>query len=126
MQIDYRIFQNTSKFDRTMSGIALVLILFFGPYLFGLVFPGLGYGYGMMGNGRGGGGGMMGNFGFFPFWMGLMWIVPLGIVVLAVLGVVWLVNNVNGSKTVQGQTCSSCGKPAQVDWKTCPYCGNNL
>lgn len=24
------------------------------------------------------------------------------------------------------RTCSNCGKPAQDDWKTCPYCGNPL
>ena len=106
--------------------LAFVLILFFGPYLFGLLFPTIGYGHGMMDYGRAGSGGMMGNFGFFPFWLGLMWIVPLGIVVLAVLGVVWLFNNLNGSKTVQGMTCSSCGKATQADWKTCPYCGITL
>jgi hypothetical protein len=33
-------------------GIALVLVLFFGPTLFRLAFPTLGYGYGMMGYGR--------------------------------------------------------------------------
>jgi hypothetical protein len=106
-----------------LFGIALVLILFFGPYLLRLIFPIIGYGYGgMMGSGRG----MFGSYGFFPFAMGLMWIIPLGIVVLAVLGVVWLVNNFNGSKTAQQAICSSCSKPAQTDWKTCPYCGNTL
>lgn len=101
--------------------IALVLILFFGPYLLGLAFPA--FGYGMMGYGHGG---MMGGFDFFPFFMGLMWLVPLGTIILAVLGVVWLVNNLSGSKIVQGRNCPSCGKPAQADWKTCPYCGNGL
>ncbi len=24
------------------------------------------------------------------------------------------------------RTCSNCGKPAQDDWHTCPYCGNPL
>jgi hypothetical protein len=24
------------------------------------------------------------------------------------------------------RTCSNCGKPAQDDWQTCPYCGNPL
>ncbi len=24
------------------------------------------------------------------------------------------------------RTCSNCGRPAQDDWKTCPYCGNPL
>lgn len=113
--------KNTWKW---ILGIALVLVLFFGPYLFQLVFPTVGYGYGMMGSGRGGG--MMGGFGFFPFGMGLMWLIPLGTIALIVLGVVWLVNNTNSSKTVQGKVCPSCGKPAQTDWKTCPYCGNGL
>ena len=27
---------------------------------------------------------------------------------------------------VSTRTCSNCGKPAQDDWKTCPYCGNPL
>ncbi|MCG2783489.1 MAG: zinc ribbon domain-containing protein [Anaerolineae bacterium] len=113
--------KNTWKW---ILGIALVLVLFFGPYLFQLVFPTVGYGYGMMGSGRGSG--MMGGFGFFPFGMGLMWLIPLGTIALIVLGVVWLVNNTNSSKTVQGKVCPSCGKPAQTDWKTCPYCGNGL
>jgi hypothetical protein len=28
--------------------------------------------------------------------------------------------------TAPEHTCSNCGKPAQADWKTCPYCGNPL
>lgn len=111
--------KNTWKW---ILGIVLVLVLFFGPTLVRLAFPTLGYGYGMMGYGRG----MMGGFGFFPFGMGLMWLIPLGTIALIVLGVVWLVNNTNSSKPVQGKVCSSCGKPVQADWKTCPYCGNNL
>ncbi|NCP87835.1 MAG: hypothetical protein CO094_02585 [Anaerolineae bacterium CG_4_9_14_3_um_filter_57_17] len=104
--------KNTWKW---ILGIVLVLVLFFGLYLFQLVFPTVGYGYGMMG-----------GFGFFPFGMGLMWIVPLGTIVLVAFGIVWLVNNLNGTKTVQGRVCPSCEKPAQADWKTCPYCGNGL
>jgi hypothetical protein len=101
-------------------GIALVLILFFGPYLFGLLFPGIGYG--MMGYGHG----RISGFSFFPFGMGLMWLVPLAAIALVVLGVVWLVNNLNGPKVVQAHVCPSCGKQAQAEWKTCPYCGNGL
>ena len=117
------------NFWKWFLGIALVLVLFFGPYLFHLVFPTLGYGYGgygMMG-GRSGGYGMMGGYNFSPFG-GLMWLVPLATLALVVWGVVWLVNNLNGSKTVQAQprTCAACGSAAQPDWKTCPYCGNNL
>jgi membrane protein implicated in regulation of membrane protease activity len=106
------------NFWKWFLGIVLVLVLFFGPYLFALMFPAIGHGYGMMGS--------RGGFGFFPFWMGLMWLVPLGTIILVVLGAVWLVNNLSGPKTVQGRNCPSCGKSAQADWKTCPYCGNGL
>lgn len=112
------------NFWKWFLGITLVLVLFFGPYLLRLAFPAIGYGHGMMGYGRG----MMGGFGFFPFSMALMWFIPLGTIALAVLGVVWLVNNLNGPKTTtpQGRACLSCGKFAELDWKTCPYCGNDL
>ena len=61
----------------------------------------------------------------------------LGVVVLVIVGIVALVNAiVHSNKTVQStppaqvaapaHTCSNCGKPAQEDWKTCPYCGNPL
>jgi len=56
----------------------------------------------------------------------------LGVLALVVLGIVWLVNNLSGSKSVQAQrqpqprVCASCGTAAQADWKTCPYCGSSL
>ena len=109
-------------------GILVVLVLFFGPYLAGLLFPGLGYGYGMMGGGGYyGHGGMMNGFGFFPFGMALMWLIPLGTLVLVVLGIVWVVQRLSGGSTsAPARVCANCGKPAQADWKICPYCGNQL
>lgn len=61
----------------------------------------------------------------------------LGVFVLVIVGIVALVNalvrgNRSGQTTPSAQmaapsrTCSNCGKPAQDDWKTCPYCGNPL
>ncbi|MFZ0533872.1 MAG: zinc ribbon domain-containing protein [Anaerolineales bacterium] len=61
----------------------------------------------------------------------------LGVVVLVIVGIVALVSAlVRGNRPVQttppaqmsapSRTCSNCGKPAQDDWKTCPYCGNPL
>jgi len=61
----------------------------------------------------------------------------LGVFVLVIVGIVALVNAlVRGNRSVQAtppaqtavpsRTCSNCGKPAQDDWKTCPYCGNPL
>jgi hypothetical protein len=73
----------------------------------------------------------------------------LGFLVLIIVGIVALVNVImRGNRTAQmtataqpatttqpspaaemavpTRTCSNCGKPAQEDWKTCPYCGNPL
>ena len=112
-------------------GIVLVVVLLLAlPVLFmmGRLWPG-GYG-GMMGGygGMMGGFGHMGSFGFFG--MALMWLIPLGLLVLVVAGVVALVNGLTRSSNTQaplpGQKCSNCGKPAQADWTTCPYCGTSL
>ena len=45
--------------------------------------------------------GMMGRWGFAPFgWIGMifMWLVPVGLIVLAAFGIVWLVRKVGNSK----------------------------
>jgi hypothetical protein len=103
-----------------------------------LVLPGLfmmgGYGrYGGMMGGYGYGG-MMNGFGFTSpfgfFGMALMWLIPIGLLVLVVLGVVALVNGLNkpGNTVapVAERNCSNCGKPAQSGWTACPYCGKPL
>src|SRR4030042_1181101 len=68
----------------------------------------------------------------------------LGVILLVIVGIVALVNalvnrNKPGQTTAPAQiatppneimppthTCSNCGKPAQEDWKTCPYWGKPL
>jgi len=121
------------------STIGWILAIVFGLILL-LLLPGLwmmgrfwmgGYG-GMMG-----GPGMMGggyNF-MHPFgWSGMLlgWLIPVGVIVLLVVGAVSLVNRLNKSgnpttpAAAPGRTCPNCGKPAQVDWNTCPYCGQTL
>jgi hypothetical protein len=101
-----------------------------------LVLPGIF----MMGRfGAGGFGGMMGpgmmsGFGYYNplgfFGMALMWLIPVGFLVLVVFGVVALVNALNKPGNtlppVSDRKCSNCGRQAQPDWKTCPYCGNPL
>jgi hypothetical protein len=81
-------------------------------------------GWGMMGPG------MMGGW-FGPFgWIGMifMWLIPVGLVVLAAFGIALLVKVVGSSvaPVPSAQTCSHCGRVAQADWHTCPYCGQNL
>ncbi|MDI6696663.1 MAG: zinc ribbon domain-containing protein [Anaerolineales bacterium] len=85
-------------------------------------------GYGMMGRGYG----FVNPLG----WLGMafMWLFPVAILVLIVVGAVTLINALTRSANtptqtippVSGRACQNCGKPAQVDWNTCPYCGQNL
>jgi uncharacterized membrane protein len=114
--------------------IVLIVVLVVAlPLLFR--FTGLGGYGGMMGRG-----GMMGGY-FFPFgflWMGIMLIVPLTVLVLVIAGGVALGNSLTRTDrpapppvlttpaVTSGRTCGNCGKPAQADWNTCPYCGNAL
>lgn len=110
----------------TVGIVAIIAILFlFG----GGMMRSWGYGgWGMMG-GYGGGPGMMG-WGYSPFgWFGMlfMWLIPVGLLVLAVFGVAWFVKNVGNSTPPSSQNlCTNCGKAAQADWKNCPHCGTAL
>jgi len=81
-----------------------------------------------------GGGGMMRGFGFWNplgfLGMTLMRLIPLGFLVLVVLGVIALFKGLSRPAPVASptpaRTCSNCGKPAQSDWTTCPHCGKPL
>ncbi len=103
-------------------GVVVLLVFLIGVSLLG----GWGYGgWGMMGPG------MMGGWGFAPFgWIGMifMWLIPVGFLVLTVLGIVWLVRSIGGGNNLAapGQTCPSCGRNMQADWKNCPHCGATL
>ncbi len=114
-----------SKTGWIIAIILGVLILFFLPLLFMF-----GYGGGMMGFGHMGGFGYIGPFGYIG--MILMWLIPGGIIFLLILGAVSLFNNWNRPNQpapgvgAPARICPSCGKAAQADWKTCPYCGNPL
>jgi len=84
-------------------------------------------GWGMMGPG------MMGGWGYSPSpfgWIGMafMWLIPLGFLTLIVLGIAWVVKATGGGNNpvAPAQTCSSCGRGIQADWKNCPYCGTAL
>lgn len=74
--------------------IAIIIIQFVTPFIWQLILPGAYAGYGMMG--RGYGYGMhMPMIGYGPgfdfFGMLFMWLIPLGLLALIVLGVAWLV-----------------------------------
>ncbi len=101
-------------------GIIVLLVLLVSGGLFG---GGRYGGWGMMGPG------MMGGWGFSPFgWFGMlfMWLIPVGFLVLTVLGIVWVVRAIGGGTNSPSHPCPSCGRNVQADWRNCPYCGTVL
>ena len=102
--------------------IVALLVFLIGASLLG----GWGYGgWGMMGPG------MMGQWGFGPFgWIGMifMWLIPVGFILLIVLGVVWLIRAIGSGEnpTSPARSCHNCGRSVQADWRNCPYCGETL
>lgn len=108
-------------------GLVLVFVLA-SFFLFRGRYGGMMGGYGMMGPG----------FGYmFPFgWIGMLLglLVPVGLIVLLVVGGVWIVTRLAKPSSPMNQspvnaasrTCPNCGKLVQADWKVCPYCGSSL
>ena len=109
-----------NKVNWTVVVVTVIIALFvlmFGASLLGR------WGYGGWGYG---GWGMMG-----PWMMGgmfFMWLIPVGFLVLTVLGVVWIVRAIGSGSNpaTPAHTCPNCGRGAQADWKNCPYCGAAL
>jgi hypothetical protein len=73
--------------------VAIIALQFVAPFLWQLIFPGAYAGYGMMGGyGYGMHMPMMGyGFGFGLPGMLFMWLIPLGVLALIVLGIAWLI-----------------------------------
>jgi len=98
------------------SIIGLVVLMLGVSLLGGRGYDGWGYGgWGMMGPW------MMGGMFF-------MWLIPVGVVVLAVVGVAWLVRAVGGGMNppAASRSCPSCGRPVMAEWHHCAHCGNKL
>ncbi len=74
-----------------------------------------------------------GGFMMIPFF-GLFCLVSIGILGLAVYGIVALLNRSGSVKTTPMggvvenpvQPCVKCGKPVQDDWSVCPHCGQKV
>jgi hypothetical protein len=66
--------------------------------------------------------------------MGFLCLFPLGILGLAIYGIVALVNRSKSTPVVLTsavvepvtEPCAKCGKPLQADWTTCPQCGQRV
>lgn len=100
-------------------GIVAVIAFAIGASLFG------GWGYP--------GWGMMGGWGLAPFggmamfgMMLFMWLIPVGFVVLTVVGIAWLMRAAAGGPVAPARACPSCGRGTQADWHNCPHCGAAL
>ncbi len=134
-----------SKALRWILYILLGLVVL--AIIVGIVFAVFGgYRYTMMGQGFR----MMGPMRYYSFsplrtiFGGLF---GLGVFILVIVGIVALINalvrtnrpipsnppaamttpaTATPATTTPTRTCSNCGKPAQDDWKTCPYCGSPL
>jgi hypothetical protein len=118
-----------SKTGWILAIVLGLIVLFFLPSLWMGRFWSGGYGGMMRGPGMMGGFGYMNPLGFFG--MALMWLIPVGVLVLLVVGAVALVNGLNKPRnaaptTTPDRKCTDCGKAAQSDWTTCPYCGKAL
>ena len=115
------------KTNWSIAGIIglVILLLLFSAGMFN--------GWGMMGPGMTlapGASAGVSRWGYSPFgWIAMifMGLIPVGIIVLAILGIVWLVRS-SGSfnPPAADHACPNCGKGVQADWQNCPYCGASL
>ena len=73
---------------------------------------------------------MVGRWGYSPFgWivMIFMWLIPISLIALAVLGIVWLIWSAGGfNSSVTDHVCPNCRKRVQTDFQNCPYCETSL
>ena len=74
-----------------------------------------------------------GGFMMVPFF-GLFCLVSLGVLGLAVYGIVALVNRPKSENNpptaevveIHAEPCVKCGRPVQEDWAVCPHCGQKV
>jgi hypothetical protein len=90
---------------------------------------------------RGNYGRMPMRFGMMPFgglmmvpFFGLFCLISLGVLGLAIYGIIALVNRPKAAPAVEApavvepvtEPCTKCGKPLDPDWTSCPYCGQKV
>jgi hypothetical protein len=133
------------NWTRIVAFVAIVAVIFVvGIMLLPLVFGWYGgswsMGPGMMGGqtqsgwcpvcggtGRIAGWGSAGIWGWF--WMVGIILLPLGLLVLLILGIIWMARGAIRSPSepqASGQTCPKCGQAVEVDWRACPFCREDL
>ena len=110
--------KNYSKW--LLVAVLVAIVLFILPSVLRVFFPVFGYGMGMHRSALAWGAPVF-------MGMGLMWLIPLGVVALLVLGIFLLAGR-TGQKPVPGARleCQSCGEALEADWKVCPHCGTEI
>ncbi len=92
--------------------------------------------------GRPGGFGMMPGMGLIGLLLSCFGVaVVVGVIALVILGITKMTTHgmvhttgmtsspspdISSQENAPARSCSHCGKPAQADWVTCPYCGEKL
>lgn len=113
---------NLTNREILVFGLVVLIVLFGGLFL--VVWYGSlqGIGFGGMGPG------MMGGFNMFG-WL-LPCLIPLGLLVLLVGGLVWLLVSVSrpqqSTSSITDANCPNCNRTIQTDWQVCPHCGTPL
>jgi hypothetical protein len=111
-----------------LVGLSLIQAVF-GSSSWGMMGPGMMQGWSMWGMGPGSysrGGLVGGFFGVIFSIIGVL--IPVGLLVLVILGCVWLVRNISWTTAPQSPSaaCPDCGKSVAADWINCPHCGKEL
>jgi hypothetical protein len=128
--------------NKTLKWVLIGLGIALVAFLIALAcFRGFGFGHPMMGRAGGFERGFERGFGGFGmglmFLMGLRFLVPLGVLALAVVGIVALARGHKAKKAAAltsaavqpvvtpepEKLCAKCAKPVKLDWVACPYCG---
>ena len=98
-------------------GLAVLVVFLIGLSLLPILFGGYwGMGPGMMGPG------MMGGV-FSPVFTLLGLLIPVGLLVLLIVGGVWVVRNIAKATAppAPARTCPACDQPIEPDWRHCRY-----
>ncbi len=107
--------------------LVVLIVVVVGALLLAFI-PGL-TGYGMMGRRGGfcpwcGGRGTWSAGGFL--WTLLLLALPVGLVVLLILGGLALARSRGEGPPAEEALCPACGEPVADEWAVCPYCSEEL
>jgi hypothetical protein len=116
---------NTNEKDRSKKKGSIVMNNNLGSLLrVGIIIVLLLLGLGFVGQT-----GILGSWGYSLFGsmgMILMWLIPIGLIVLTFLGFVRFIQGRSRHLLSPDRVCLHCGGSVQADWQFCPSCGTTL